>query len=196
MEKAKLLEIQNVSTLQMVCAERYSLSIACLYVRPLEDFTSPGIPGLQITADDGSVVLTDVMEQPPRKGILYINSDVDGSVDIFDETGFYYRKVLKAGEDTHITDIIKGETLVIRQGLDIIRRIEIGKRTSKDAQEKYTQVWGAKEIPFPKRYAKILEKLDSSSDMYQRVYDALKKGVIPKDGLKYLQKMMEAESDG
>lgn len=194
-EKAKLLEIQNVSTLQMVCAERYSLSIACLYVRPLEDFTVPGIPSLQIMDDEGSVVLSDIMEQPPKKGILHIISDVDGSADIFDEKGFNYRKVLKAGEDTRITDIIKGETIVIRQGLDLIRKIEIGKHIAKGTQTENVQPWISNEIPFPKRYAAALERLDSHSDLYQRVSNALKKGVIPKDGLKYLQKMMEVGSD-
>lgn len=194
-EKAKLLEIQNVSTLQMVCAERYSLSIACLYVRPLEDYTVPGIPGLQIMDDDSSVVLSNIMEQPPQKGTLHIISDVDGSADIFDDRGFYYRKVLKAGEDTRITDIKKGETIVIRQGLDIIRKIEIGRHIAKGTKTENVQPWISNEMPFPKRYAAVLERLDSQSDVYQRVSNALKKGSIPKDGLKYLQKMMEVGSD-
>ena len=195
MGKAKLTEIHNVSTLQMVCAERYSQSIACLYVRPLEDFTAAGLPNLRIMEDNGNIILTNTLVRPPRGGIIHIESDVDGSAYVFDEFGFRYRKVLNAGEDERLIDVKNGETIVVRQGLDVVRKIVIGKPSVKDHTEGSMQPWKAREVPFPRRYAAILERLDVNSAMYQTIRSMLKKGAIPKDGLKYLQKMMEAKSD-
>lgn len=195
MGKARLMEIHNVSTLQMVCAERYSQSIACLYVRPLEDFAAEDTPGLRVTEDNGNTISTNTLTRPPRGGIIHISSDVDGSAYVFDELGFRYRKVLKAGEDVRLIDVKNGETIVVRQGLDVVRKIVVEKPAVNDQIEESMLAWRGSEVSFPRRYAAILERLDVNSTLYLTIRSVLKKGAIPKDGLKYLQMLMEAKND-
>ena len=193
-EKTRLAELQNVGALQMVCSERYSRAMTCLYIIPLEASQIPDAPALTLHTDKGEVITTDTLEKPPAHGNLHILSEVDGSVEVFDRQGFFYRKALKGNVEQRMIDLKRGHRLVIRQGLDVVRTLMIGRAENKPEDSPPPQ-WVMPEVPFPRRYAGILAKLPPNSELYKRTLKALRRGSIPRDGMAALQKLMEDLKD-
>ena len=193
-EKTRLAELQNVGALQMVCSERYSRAMTCLYIIPLEASQIPDTPALTLRTDKGEVITTDTLEKPPAHGNLHILSEVDGSVEVFDRQGFFYRKTLKGNVEQRLIDLKRGHRLVIHQGLDVVRTLMIGRAENKPEDSPPPQ-WVMPEVPFPRRYAGILAKLPPNPELYQRTLKALRRGTIPRDGMAALQKLMEDLKD-
>lgn len=192
-DKQKLVMLKNTGALQMVCAERYSQRQKCLYIRPLDTPAKTAEYPLSLSDDDGKDIDVEVLSGVPIRGILRIISDVDGFVDVVDEGGFYYRKHFKAREEIRLIDLRKHMRLTIRQGLDIVRRIEIASDQTKPTQMIDIPAWSGQIVSFPSRYAGVLTKLESNSDLYNRVFIALRKRTIPKDGIKAIRKWMEGQ---
>ena len=48
-------------------------------------------------------------------------------------------------------------------------------------------------VPFPRRYAGVLNQIDRSSALYTKVFNALQAGQIPENGFKSLIKLLEVD---
>ena len=192
-EHERLLSIRNTGALQMVSASRYNQKLRSLYVRPLETIRDALQPSIQIADEDRKPVTENELTKLPKNGVLVLNSDVDAYVDVSDQYGFCYRKSLVSGTECRIVDLQYGMTLNIRQGLDIVRTISvIQSHRSKNSLDQ-TVVWSGKMVPFPRRYAGILNQIDRSSALYTKVFNALQTGRIPENGFKSLIKMLEVD---
>lgn len=190
-----LSELKNTSMLQMVCAERYSRTITCLYVSPIVDALTVDTPNIEVSTDDGVIIQENILDKVPDHGIILIKSEVAGSAEIYNRHGLCYRKPIRASKDDdvfdRISDIKFGDTIIIRQGLDIVRKIIIGQIVDRTNNKNDLMPWTMRSIPFPRRYAGILEKLEPKTELYQRCLKALHMGKIPMDGLAVLQKVLE-----
>ena len=188
----RIYELNIVSALQMVSLTRYSQRLSFQYVRPWD--ASPGFtePILHVL-DDQDLEVPDEMEHVPVRGLIRIFSDVDASADLEDEDGFLYRVKIVSGQEKRILDLKRGMKIVIRQGLEILRKITIGIRKKKENvfSEETIPPWRGRMVPFPSRYAWVLTKMNCSPELIQRTTTALKDGMIPLDGLRFLNTLAE-----
>lgn len=189
-ENEKIIELTIVSMLQMVSTARYNQRLSFLYIRSLETSRVYYEPKLQIL-DDLDREVMDELNAAPLRGILRIISDVDTLVDVEDEDGFLYRVEVAAGQESRIQNIKCGMRLVVRHGLDILRKIKIGigKKPRVEIIEESLPPWRGKLVPMPSRYAWILMKMDRSGELFRRTEKALREGMIPLDGLRLLSKL-------
>lgn len=192
-EHKRIVYIKNTGALQMVSASRYSQKLRCLYVRPLEQIPDAGQPGIQFLDEDRMPIAEAELTKLPKNGVLVLNSDVDAYVDVSDQYGLCYRKSLVSGTESRITDLKYGMTLTIRQGLDIIRTIAIKQAHHSKGHLDKDVKWSGKMVQFPRRYANILSRIDHSSALYAKVFNALQAGQIPENGLKILIKLLEVD---
>ncbi len=193
----KIFELKIVGTLQMVSTTRYSQRLSFLYIRPWE--SSPGLtePDLQVL-DDKDREVADELQAVPARGIIRVLSEVDAVVDVEDEDGFLYRAEVTAGQETRIQDLKRGMRIIIRQGLEVLRTIEIGVRKKQEigAESESIPLWVGRLVPMPRRYAWVLERMDRSGELYRRTAQALKDGSIPLDGLKALNDFVGGSGHG
>ena len=192
-EHERIVYIRNTGALQMVSASRYNQKLRSLYVRPLEAFHGVCQPSIQILDEDRKPIEGNELVKPPKNGVIVLNSGVDACVDVSDQYGFCYRKSLVSGIESRITDLKYGMSLVIRQGLDIVRTISITHAHQSKSTLGETVVWNGKMVPFPRRYAGILSRIDRTSALYAKVFKALQTGKIPENGLKCLIKLLEVD---
>ena len=193
----KIVELRIVSTLQMVSTTRYNQRLRFLYIRPWE--SNPGYfePSLRVL-DDRDREVQDKLDKVPIRGIIRIQSEVDAIADVEDHGGFLYRVEISAGQESRLQDLKQGMRIVIRQGLEKLRTIEIQaskQRTYGDSKETL-RTWSGRLVPLPRRYAWILEKLDRNSELFIRTTKALKDGGIPIDGLRTLNRIAEETGNG
>ena len=186
----KIYELNIVSTLQMVSTTRYSQRLSFQYIRPLATGFMVVEPTLQILDDDGRE-LEDELQTVPVRAMIRILSDVDATADVDDKDGFLYRVEITSGQETRIQDLKRGMRIVIRQGLEIKRKISIGvQRTlEKGIHDDNLAPWRGRLVSMPSRFAWILTKMDPSGELYKRTRQALQDGMIPMDGLKCLNKL-------
>ena len=192
-EHERLINIRNTGALQMVSAARYNQKLCTLYVRPLNEHREVSWPGFGIWDEARNPVTESELTRIPKNGTLIFRSDVDASVEISDQYGFCFRRILVPGTESRIMDIRDGMTLVVRQGLDIVRRIVIKQAQHSQSHLDARIAWKGKMVPFPRRYAGILNRIDRSSALYQKVLEALQIGRIPENGLKDLIKLLEED---
>ena len=189
----RLIQINNTGNLQMVSVSRYNQKLRSLYVRPLEAAPDALLPNIQVLDEDRKPIVENELTRLPKNGILVLNSDVDAHVEVSDQYGFCYRKCLVSGTESRITDLKYGMTLIIRQGLDIVRTISIKQAHRVRNNIGETIAWNGKMVEFPRRYAGILSRIDRSSVLYAKVLNALQIGQIPENGLKSLIKLLEVD---
>ena len=150
-------------------------------------------PNIQILDEDRRPVTESELAGLPKNGVLVLNSDVDATVDVSDQYGFCYRRSVVSGTDSRITDLKLGMSLIIRQGLDIVRTISIKKDKRSKSGLGEAVIWNGKMVQFPRRYAGILRRIDPSSNLYVKILNALHAGQIPENGLKSLIKLLEVD---
>ena len=193
----KIYELNIVSTLQMVSTTRYSQRLSFLYIRPWMENPGFNEPELKVL-DDQDREVADELKTVPVRGMIRILSEVDAIADVEDEDGFLYRVEVTSGQELRIQDLKRGMRIVIRQGLEILRTILIGVRKKQEIRvsEEALAPWRGRLVPMPSRYAWVLAKMDRSGELYRRTKQALKEGMIPQDGLRFLSKMMGGERYG
>ena len=192
-EHERIIYIKNTGALQMVSVSRYNQKLRSIYVRPLEAAPDVLPPSIQITDEDRKAIAESDLSKPPKNGILVLNAEVDAYVDVSDQYGFCYRKSLISGTESRITDLKYGMTLTVRQGLDIIRTISIKQARPSKGRPNESVKWSGKMVPFPRRYAGILNRIERSSNLFAKVFNALQTGRIPENGLKSLIGLLEVD---
>lgn len=193
-DNTKLIDIRSSGSLQMVTSERYNHTLQFLYIRPIERNFYYTDPHVEISFDDDQACTETLLQKIPLRGILHFLSTDDGYIDVYVNEEFCYRKPISAGEKTRITDIKRNSRICVYAGQELLSEIHIVPLKKKEDQENLAvlPIWVGKKIPFPRRYAWVLEKLDDSSELYERTLLALKRGEIPQDGWYTLQMVMEA----
>ena len=192
-EHERVISIKNFGALQLVSASRYNQKLRRLYIRPLDAVVKAVQPELQVLDEDRKMITDNELSRPPKNGNIIIKSEVDAFVDVSDQDGFCYRKDLTSGVESRIMDVKNGMILSIRQGLDTVRTIVIASKKSQRRKLDQPEIWTGKLIPFPRRYAGILYKMDHTSPLYIKVLGALQSGFIPEDGMKWLMKLLGDE---
>ena len=174
-DNTKLIDIRSSGSLQMVTSERYNHTLQFLYVRSIERDYHYTDPKVEVSYDDDQVCAEVSLKKVPLRGILHFLSTDDGHIDVYENDEFYYRKPLPAGEKIRITEIKQNRT----------------------ETKRYDNLpnWVGRKVPFPRRYAWILERLDEHSELFERTFLALKQGAIPQDGWNTLQIVMEEHRD-
>lgn len=192
--KEKIIELDIVTNLQMVSATRFKQRLKFLYVRPWIQELGIARPSLRVL-DDQNKEIEDILKNVPIRKILRIVSDVDATVDVEDQNGFLYRLEVPANQETRLQEIKLGMTLIIRQGMETLRKIIIGEKRIHEISGigNSISVWKGRIVPIPRRYAWILKKLEKNSEIYQRAAKAMKDGKIPIDGLADLIKIAEGK---
>lgn len=190
----KVYKVDSYGSLQMICAERFSQALQCLYLRPPEKIKTAPPQMITVMDDEGTPLDDFEIKKLPSRGILRFLSVVDGSVDVFDREDFCYRKILPAGVEVRITDIKNAMTIVLRQATKIVCRITTPSPIPKKLSSNTAELWHGKMISFPARYAGILLKMRTDSNLYINVRKALLRGTIPEDGLRVIQKLLEEQS--
>ncbi len=186
----KVYELDVVNALQMVSATRYSQRVKFKYIRPWEENPVIQEPAVKILDDKGQAI-PDEMKRAPDRGIIRIESEVDATAEVESYDGFLYRARISAGQEARLMDIRQGFRITIRQGTEIVRKIEVGNWKKKTAGMELEDMppWHGKMVPIPRRYAWMLAKIDRNSELYRRTMKAFQKGMIPLDGLKALNEM-------
>lgn len=190
----QLIDLRNSGALQMVTSERYNQTLNFLYLCPMERTFHSEEPGVEIVDDDGRPCEDARLAKVPARGMLHLTPTDDGSVDVFDGEEFLYRKKLPAGVRSRITDLRANMRLRIRIGMELLRDVEIAPKPERAVQRlggNSLPRWSGRMVPFPTRYAWILDRVDANSELYARIKSALRQGRIPRDGLIAIQRMME-----
>lgn len=192
-DNARLIDIRNTSALQMVTSERYHHTLQFMYVRPIEHEFNYSSPKLEIRFDDEQPCTDTQLNSVPVRGTLHFLASDDGYIDIFENDEFCYRKILQAHEETRVTEIKYNSRLLAYIGLELISEITIATPNQKRQSIQYSDLptWYGRKIPFPKKYAWVLNGIDESSELYHRIQSALHQGTIPQDGWNTIQMMME-----
>lgn len=187
----KVYKIRNSGSLQLICAERYSQTLQCLYIRPpvLPQVNPPS--RIRITDGDDKEISDVVLHKVPSRKTLRFLSAVDGSITVSDADGFCYSKHLPAEQEVRVTDLKKGMTLTLRQGCAAVGIIHIEEHTSAHEQVDDNLSWTGPLVAFPSRFAGILSKIPVHSLLYKRTQQALKAGHIPRSGYIQLLQLME-----
>lgn len=196
-DNTKLIDIRSSGPLQMVTSERYNHTLQFLYVRPIERSFYYTDPKVEVSFDDDQVCSEVMLKKVPLRGILHFLSTDDGHIDVYENEEFYYRKALPAGEKTRITDIKLNSRICIYAGQELLTKIRIAPSENRTEARRHDSlpIWIGRKVPFPRRYAWILEALDEHSELYERTLLALKQGEIPQDGWNTLQIVMEEHGD-
>lgn len=192
----KIYEIRNSGTLQMICAERFSQTLQSLYIRPPIVPQIKQLDDIRVTDGNDREITDMILKKIPVGKTLRFLSPVDGTITVEDKEGFCYRKRLEADKETRITDLRYGIRITLRQGCSIVREISINVPASMSNQFEDDPPWRGPLVPFPSRYASILNMVPNSSMLYQRIKQALKKGYIPKEGYLQLLRLMEVWDNG
>lgn len=187
----KVYEIQNSGLLQMICAERYCRTLQCLYVRPPQPPFIKQLDNIRITDGDDCEISETVLSKVPAGRMLRFVSPVDGSITVSDKDGFCYRKVLPADQETRITELCKGLRITVRQGCTFLLEISIAESKVEKAGVDCETQWHGQMIPFPRRFAGMLNVVPDNSPLYFKIAQALKVGSIHEEGYRELQKLME-----
>ena len=187
----KIIELSIISTLQMVSTSRYNQRLRFLYIRPWETSSGYYDPDLQVLDDQDREIPDELKSIPPR-GIIRILSEMDATASVEDQDGFLYRVDVTAGQEARLLDLKRGMKIVIRQGMEVLRTIEIGARKKQENKgaETFLPPWTGRLVPMPSRYAWVLTKMDRSGELYRRTEKALHDGLIPQDGLRCLSKFI------
>lgn len=193
----KIVELSIISTLQMVSTSRYNQRLRFLYIRPWEASSGYFDPDFRVLDDQDREIPDELKTIPPR-GIIRILSEVDATVNVEDQDGFLYRMDVTAGQEARLQELKRGMRITIRQGMEILRKIEIGtqKKQKTVINEEALVPWRGRLVPMPRRYAWVLTKMDHSGELYRRTTKALKDGEIPLDGLQVLNKIAEGVRHG
>lgn len=196
-DNTKLIDIRSSEPLQMVTSERYNHTLQFLYVRPIERSFYYAAPKVEVSFDDDQVCSEVMLKKVPLRGILHFLSTDDGHIDVYENEEFYYRKVLSAGEKTRITDIKQDSKICVYAGQELLTELNIAPPENRTEVRRYDNlpIWIGRKVPFPRRYAWILEALDEHSELYERMLISLKQGEIPQDGWNALQMVMEEQRD-
>ncbi len=183
-EQQQLIRVEHAGALQMVCAAREHQRLSCLYIRP-PDTQWRTAPALESRNTKGQV-----LDEPdlPKDGVIVLCSEVDASVTVEENGVFRYRKAVPAGKETQIPDCTKHTRIIIRQGLDIVQDIQFGK--AKKKEQVPLVPWQGRMVPFPGRYAGVLDLVPKKSCLYRKVLQALRTGTIPEEAWKSLRKAM------
>lgn len=189
----KLIDIRSSAPLQMVTRERYNHTLQFLYVRSIERSFYYTSPKVDISFDDDQVCTDVLLKKVPLRGILHFLSTDDGHVDVYENEELYYRKALPAGEKTRITDIKQNDKICVYAGKELLTELCIAPPENRTEDRKHDNLpnWIGRKVPFPRKYAWILESLDERSELFERTLLALKQGEIPQDGWNTLQMIME-----
>ena len=119
----RVLRIDHSDRTQMVWAVKSSV-LRFFYLLPME-VPSVVLPEILVTDENGTVVTTDILTKPPARGILHIHTDVDGKAQVYNSDGSLRAIELRAGVETRLQDLTRGQRILIRQGCDILREIQI-----------------------------------------------------------------------
>lgn len=191
LRQIRLLRIKNEkSTTQMVWAAKNTV-LRYMYLRPLERDCILPEPEIVIVDDKGTS-LPDVLDRPPVNGNILVSPSFDGKVQIEDADGLLYEIELRAEEEVRIQDLKSGMKLRFYQGLDCIRTIEIIKKNQvrKISCNEIVR-WAGKPIRLEAKYAWILAYMEPDSLLYKQMLEAFRSGMIPADGLKWINKYAE-----
>lgn len=196
-DNTKLIDIRSSGPLQMVTSERYNHTLQFLYVRPIERSFYYTDPKVEVSFDDDQVCSEVMLMKVPLRGILHFLSTDDGHIDVYENEEFYYRKALPAGEKTRITDIKQNSKICVYAGQELLTELYIDPPVKRTEARRHDHLpnWIGRKVPFPRRYAWILETLDERSELFERTLLALKQGEIPQDGWNALQMVMEEHRD-
>ena len=196
-DSTKLIDIRSSGPLQMVTSERYNHTLQFLYVRPIERSFYYTDPKVEVSFDDDQVCSEAMLKKVPLRGILHFLSTDDGHIDVYENGEFYYRKALPAGEKIRITDIKQNSKICVYAGQELLNEICVAppENRVKTREPNNLPNWIGRKVPFPRRYAWVLEALDEHSELYERTLLALKQGEIPLDGMNTLQTVMEEHGD-
>lgn len=186
----RVYKVLNNGSLQMVCAERFSQTLQCLYIRQPEKLLVAEPDAVAVTDDNNHPIVDTTLKKVPVNKTLRFLSPVDGSLTISDEVGFCYRKALPANVEIRITDLYPGCTITVRQALKEVFRIVIEKKRDAEIPVTVPQ-WRGRLIPIHSRHAAILNVLSPDTEIYQRVLESLRSGYIPEDGWQMLTGLME-----
>lgn len=192
----KLYQIKNSGSLQMICAERYSQTLQCLYIRPPITPQFSKSENIRITDGNDREISDMVLKKIPAGKMLRFLSPVDGTITVSDKNGFCYRRPMPGGQETRITDLRHGMRITLRQGCSVVRDISINDPVSLSSGFEDVPLWRGPLVPFPRRYAGILNLVPDSSPLRQRIEQALKNEWIPKDGYTQLLKLLEGRVNG
>lgn len=192
-DNAKLLDIRSSGPLQMVTSERYNHTLQFMYIRPMERESCYMAPKVEVSFDDEQPCTENVLRTVPLRGILHFFCTDDGYIDVYQNNAFYYRKSLLSGEKTRITEIKRNSRICIYVGLELLAELKIAPQAHKGEVFKLEALenWHGRNVPFPKKYAWVLELMDKQSELYRRTLLALNRGEIPLDGWNAIQMMME-----
>lgn len=141
---------------------------------------------------DNGASLPDVLANPPINGNILTSPSFDGKIQIEDADGLLYETELRAEEEVRIQDLKAGMKLRFYQGLDCIRTIEIVKENQvrKISCNEIVR-WAGKPIRLEAKYAWILAYMEPDSLLYKQMLEAFRSGMIPADGLKWINKYAE-----
>ena len=194
-DNTKLIDIRSPGPLQMVTSERDNHTLQFLYIRPIEQSILYTNPKVDVSFDDNQECTEALLEKVPLRGILHFLSTDDGHIDVYENEEFYYRKLLPAGEKTRITDIKQNSKICVYVGQELLTEICVAPPEKRTETRRYDNLpnWIGRKVPFPRRYAWILETLDEGSELFERTLLALKQGEIPQDGWNTLQMIMEEQ---
>lgn len=193
-DTVRLIDIRSSGPLQMVTSERYNHTLQFLYVRPIEQSFCYTDPKVGVSFDDNQKCIEALLKKVPLRGILHFLSTDDGHIDVYENEEFYYRKRLPAGEKTRITDIKQNSKICVYAGQELLTEICVAPPKSRTKTRRNDlPTWIGRKVPFPRRYAWILETIDENSELFERTFLALKRGEIPLDGWNTLQQMVMEE---
>lgn len=186
-----LVKLANTGALQMVCTERASHALKCLYIRPMDaELLVPEQPVVEIFDDNNNPITDELLEKLPPRSLLSVRTNCDGTITVHSSNTLVATIPIQAAEPTRILDLTYGQKITVTIGLDTIRTIEI-RPIKKHEVSNLSLPWYGELVPFPRRYAKVLNLIEPHSETYRKVLEALQKGFIPKASYNYLRSRLE-----
>ena len=191
----KLIDIRSSDPLQMVTSERYNRTLQFLYVRSIDRSFYYTDPKVSVSYDDDEPCEDTLLKNVPLRGVLHFLSEDDGYIDVYQDEEFFYRKPLPAGEKTRIIDINCNSRICVFVGHELLSEIVVACPKINSPGSSKLPEWIGRRIPFPRKYAWVLERMDEQSELYERTVLALRQGEIPLDGWNTLRTVMEGMCD-
>lgn len=148
---------------------------------------------IKITDEDNNIFEPNMHDKLPKSSILYIKSEIDGIIVVFNNDILRYKDELKANTLNQTPKLIFGDTLYIYQGLDCIWKASFESNKQLKRVNDYKSLivrlnkCNGRYIKIDHSFANIIRYFNYDISMRSWLLKTIKKGCIKEDALKIIK---------
>jgi len=195
---------KNNSLIKFCCNERQQLISAgrsevlkytYLWKKPLT--MTAKMPEVKVTDIKGNELLKTEYDALPKDKCLIIVAEFDGKIEIFHDEFCEIQFNLSAGKRLQITDVNYGLKIIIKQGIDIVRKIIFSKKEVKSKsvinEADFVNLLDSQRgetVPIPHSFGAIISKYNKYPLIRKWIYCAIRNKKINRKSLLILRQYL------